>query len=78
MPLSSFTIQKLNRSYYKSSSSGTDPQTESWRGGERVLRCVGIVAAAVGWISETSEMGVSAAERQYRKKSLAHKKAPAV
>jgi len=38
----------------------------------------GIIAAAVGWISETSEMGVSAAERQYRKKSLAHKKAPAV
>jgi len=38
----------------------------------------GIIAEAVGWISGSSEMGVSAAERQYRKKSLAHKKAPAV
>jgi len=38
----------------------------------------GIVPEAVGWISGSSEMGVCAAERQYRKKSLAHKKAPAV
>ena len=38
----------------------------------------GIIAEAVGWISETSGAEVSAAERQYRKKSLVHKKASAV
>lgn len=37
-----------------------------------------IIAAAVRWISGSNAAEVCAAERQYRKKSLAHKKAPAV
>ncbi|UZJ63670.1 hypothetical protein OKW96_14585 [Sphingobacterium sp. KU25419] len=37
------------------------------------IAVLGIVAAAVRWISGSSEMGVSAAERQYRKKFGAQK-----